>query len=155
LVDGVVWVGIVVSTVYHALTLFSESMRYTELYRLPIMDFANNFNSAAQSTTNIVSKITQYIVDPAILLVFSTALLLFFWGMVEFMNNLRQGGKDIAVGKNHMLWGIIGMLIMLSIRPVITLIADTFGLGDMVGQSRGGQVEQTKSDPFGNGQYGR
>lgn len=67
-------------------------------------------------------------IDPMILIVFTAGFLLFVWGIVEFLLSLREGGEGQSEGKQHMLWGIIGMLVMVSVYGIISLIDNTFGL---------------------------
>src|SRR3989344_2974168 len=80
---------------------------------------------AAQTVLN---KFVDYLVNPAIVVLFSFGLLVFVFGLVEFMLDLSKG-SDTAKGKSHMLWGIVGMLIMVSVFGIIRLISDTFGFG--------------------------
>ena len=49
------------------------------------------------------------------------------WGLVVFLWNLREG-KDYKAGIQQMVWGLAGMLIMMSVKEIIYLISNTFGL---------------------------
>ncbi len=80
---------------------------------------------AAQQAIN---KLVQLIVNPAIYVLFSLGLLLFVYGVVEFMIELQKGG-DTKTGKSHMLWGIVGMFIMVSVFGILHLLNNTFGFG--------------------------
>ncbi|MEK7107401.1 MAG: hypothetical protein AAB899_04425, partial [Patescibacteria group bacterium] len=42
--------------------------------------------------------------------------------------NLGEGGENTE-GKQHMLWGLIGMLVMISVFGILALINNTFNLG--------------------------
>jgi predicted cobalt transporter CbtA len=79
--------------------------------------------------SNIIAKITSEILQPAAEVVFAAGFLLFLWGLVKFLYNLNEGGEN-QEGKDHMIWGIVGMVIMVSIWSIISLITNTFGLGD-------------------------
>ncbi len=79
------------------------------------------------AATNLVDKFTNYIVDPAILVVFAAGFFFFVYGLVEFMWNLNEGAQ--SNGKQHMLWGIVGMFVMVSVYGIVALISNTFGLG--------------------------
>jgi len=70
--------------------------------------------------TNIKSEI----LNPIITLLFAIAVLYFMWGVVKFIWN---GGKDAAKeeGKSQMLWGIVGLTIMLSVYGLIKMIIAT------------------------------
>jgi hypothetical protein len=80
------------------------------------------------SVCQLVTGITNAILDPLVALLFAGGLIVFIWGIVQFMYGL---GSDEAKekGKQHMLWGIIGMAIMLSAYAIINIIQNTFGIG--------------------------
>lgn len=79
------------------------------------------------AASDIMSRFVTYIINPAILIVFALGFLLFVYGLVEFLWNLNQGGEN-EEGKMHMLWGIVGMLIMVSVFGILELLDNTFGL---------------------------
>ena len=79
------------------------------------------------AVTTLVGKFEAYIVNPAIVIVFALGFFLFIYGLVEFLWKLNEGG-DNAEGKKHMLWGIVGMLIMVSVYGILELLDGTFGL---------------------------
>jgi len=78
--------------------------------------------------TQLIDRFITLIIDPTILLVFTAGFLLFLWGLVVFIVNLGEGGENTD-GKQHMLWGVIGMLVMVSVFGIIALINNTFNLG--------------------------
>lgn len=79
------------------------------------------------ATGNAMGRIVTYIIDPVLLVVFALGFLLFVYGLVEFLWKINEGG-DNKEGKQHMVWGIVGMLIMVSVYGILGLIDDTFGL---------------------------
>ncbi|MBI5457368.1 hypothetical protein HY971_01440 [Candidatus Kaiserbacteria bacterium] len=79
------------------------------------------------AATNIMDRFVTYIINPVILVVFAAGFFLFVYGLVEFLWNLNEGGEN-EEGKQHMLWGIIGMLIMVSVYGILDLLDNTFGL---------------------------
>lgn len=72
-------------------------------------------------------RIVTYIIDPALLLIFALGFLLFVYGLVEFLWKINGEG-DTKEGKQHMIWGIVGMLIMISVYGILDIIDNTFGL---------------------------
>ena len=78
------------------------------------------------AASNLVNKFVDYIINPAILIIFAAGFFLFVWGLVQFLWNLDEGAQ--SDGKQHMLWGIVGMLIMISVYGIIGLIDNSFGL---------------------------
>ena len=77
------------------------------------------------SVQTLVNKISAVFINPAILLVFGAALLLFVWGLIQFLWALNVGGKDSNIGKQHMLWGAVGMFVMVAAWGIFNLIQGT------------------------------
>ncbi|MHB1086241.1 MAG: hypothetical protein ACYCZ0_00655 [Minisyncoccota bacterium] len=78
------------------------------------------------AASTLVDRFVDYIINPMILIVFATGFFLFVWGLVQFIYKLDEGAQ--SSGKQHMLWGIVGMLIMVSVYGIIGLIDETFDL---------------------------
>ena len=78
-------------------------------------------------TDQLIAKFGLYIIDPLLLVIFAAGFFLFMWGLFEFMVNVNSGA-DREAGKQHMIWGTIGMFIMVSVYGIIALIDSTFGL---------------------------
>lgn len=77
----------------------------------------------------LLKRIETYLIDPAILAIFTAAFLLFVFGLVTYLNNLRSG-KGHEDGKRHMLWGLVGMLIMVTVNGIIGIIMNTIGVNE-------------------------
>ncbi len=88
----------------------------------------------------LLDRIETYVIDPIIAVIFSLGLLLFFVGIVEFLWGIKDG-KPSDEGKQHMLWGLAGMLIMVSVFGIINLIVNTFDLEDALDTSRARDVD--------------
>lgn len=79
---------------------------------------------AAQSA---VSRLENALLFPVIGFMFALALLYFLWGAYEFVAGAdNDNARD--TGKSHMMWGIVGMVIMLSAYAILRIAAGTFGL---------------------------
>lgn len=72
----------------------------------------------------IVNVIVDEIINPLIKLLFGAGTIIFLYGMVEFLWALDDETKR-GKGKQHMIWGIIGLAIMVSVFAIINLIGDT------------------------------
>lgn len=79
------------------------------------------------AASQIIDRLVYSVIDPLILLVFAAGFFFFLWGLVKFLWNSREG-EIASEGKQHMLWGVIGMFIMVSVYGIITLITGTFGI---------------------------
>ncbi len=78
----------------------------------------------------IINKFVSVLINPIIYVLFAAGLFLFVYGVVEFLNELRKGGNSkMKEGKDHMLWGLLGLFIMVGVFGIIHLISNTFGLG--------------------------
>ena len=75
----------------------------------------------------VACKFAALIINPLILLLFSAGLLVFIFGLVEFLAGLQGWGERKDDGKRHMLWGVVGMFIMASAWAILQLIARTVG----------------------------
>lgn len=58
---------------------------------------------------------------------FAVALLVFVYGIFEFISSETADGKRDQ-GKKKILYGVIGMFIMFSAYGIIRLILNTFGI---------------------------
>lgn len=78
------------------------------------------------SFASVISPIISNVVNPVVELMFAVALIVFVWGVVEML--MKGGDADARTkGRNHMLGGVIGMLIMMSAWGIVNLIANTIG----------------------------
>jgi hypothetical protein len=76
-----------------------------------------------------LNKINQFIFNPLIRLVFAVAFLIFFWGIVQFINaDASSVNTARQKAKEKIMYGLIGMFIMFSAYGLIRLLLDTFGL---------------------------
>jgi hypothetical protein len=80
-----------------------------------------------QTTEVIIDRLVELIINPLILLVFAAGFFYFMWGLVKFLFN-STSGEASDDGKQHMLWGIVGMFIMVSAWGILTILLDTFGI---------------------------
>ena len=82
---------------------------------------------AYASVDSLVANANRLIINPLITLLFALALVYFLYGMVEFMFNQTNEEKKTS-GKSHMLWGIIGLTIMMGVWAILGIILNTFGI---------------------------
>jgi hypothetical protein len=75
----------------------------------------------------IIGKINQFILNPIITLLFAVAFLYFFWGIFQFVSSETADAKRDE-GKKKIIFGIIGLFVMVSAYGIIRLILATFGI---------------------------
>jgi hypothetical protein len=73
----------------------------------------------------LASKITSVIINPAVALLFSVAVLVFIWGIVQFIWGVQGEGESRETGKQHMIWGIVGMFIMVAAYTILRVVQNT------------------------------
>ena len=76
---------------------------------------------------DLLSKINEVILFPLITLMLAVALLVFLYGGFEYVRGASNDG-DRETGKRHLLYGTIGMLVMISALAILTIAAGTFNL---------------------------
>jgi len=74
-----------------------------------------------------LAKIESAILFPLMTLMMSVAILVFLWGAYEFVLHADDDSAR-TTGKMHMLYGIIGLLVMLSAYAILKIAAGTFGV---------------------------
>lgn len=78
---------------------------------------------------SFVQSLYSVIVQPAIFLLGAAALLVFVWGLVEFLAGASEPEKR-SQGQRHIIWGLVGLVIIISTFTIIEVINTTVG-GDI------------------------
>ncbi len=73
-----------------------------------------------------LAKVEAQILVPFITLLSLAAFVVFVWGVVQFIANAEDEEKR-KTGQQHMIWGIIGLVIMFGANAVVALIKQTVG----------------------------
>jgi hypothetical protein len=74
-------------------------------------------------------KIILDLIEVTIPVVAGLTLLSFFWGLAKFVARVGGDEKAVTEGKNLMIWGIIGLFVMVSIWGILAFLAGEFGFG--------------------------
>ncbi len=82
-----------------------------------------------------LSRINDAILFPLITLMMAVALLVFLYGAFEYVRN-ADSEEGRTKGSQHLFYGIIGMLVMLSALALLTIAAATFGLEGELGDAQ-------------------
>jgi hypothetical protein len=77
--------------------------------------------------SGIVDKISEHILNPLILLMFALATVMFLWGVFQFLVN-SDDSEARDTGRRHILWGVIGMFIMVSVYAIIRIALTTVSI---------------------------
>lgn len=84
-------------------------------------------NIAYASVDSFISNVNREIINPLIVLLFALALVFFLYGVFEFLSNAENDEKKTK-GKSHMIWGIVGLTIMMGVWFILGVIMDTFNI---------------------------
>ena len=91
--------------------------------------YAASSDAASGNTAfdRLLGKILTDIVTPIVYFLFALAVIYFLWGMIKFIQNAddSDGRKE---GQSNMIWGVVGLFIMVSARGIIGVILSTLGL---------------------------
>lgn len=75
----------------------------------------------------VIFKLNYYIINPLIGLMFAIALVVFIFGVIEFIRERDANSEKANTGKQHLLWGLVGMFIMVSVFGIMNLIKGFIG----------------------------
>ncbi|MBI5816855.1 MAG: hypothetical protein HZB09_00300 [Candidatus Yonathbacteria bacterium] len=73
---------------------------------------------------DLIAKIGDNILTPLMWILTGAATIYFLWGVFEFIRDY-DSPEARSTGAQHMLWGVIGMFIMISVFGIMNLIGDT------------------------------
>lgn len=83
--------------------------------------------AASESLNKFIANVDNQIINPLILFLFALALVFFLYGMLEFIMNQSNDEKK-TTGKSHMLWGIVGITIMMGVWTILNIILSTLNI---------------------------
>ncbi|MEA1929696.1 MAG: hypothetical protein U9M92_02330 [Patescibacteria group bacterium] len=75
---------------------------------------------------SLLTKINTELLNPFIALLFALALVFFLYGVYEYVKG-ADSGTIRETGKMHMIWGVVGMAIMVSAFGIMGVICKTIG----------------------------
>lgn len=73
----------------------------------------------------IIDQIKEHILNPIIVLLFGVALVVFLYGLFQYLYNGKVGGESRDQAVQTIVWGVAGFVIMLSVFGIMTVIVDT------------------------------
>jgi len=76
-----------------------------------------------------IQKFADIIVNPAIVLLFAIAFVVFLWGVAQYIRNSSNKDSN-TTGRDHILWGLIGMAIMVSAFSIIKIVIGSFDIAE-------------------------
>lgn len=109
--------------------------------------FAQTYTQAEIQAFSFLQAINNAIVYPLITLLTAVALLVFLWGGFEYVYNAgNEQGRE--AGRRHLIWGVIGMLVIVSAWSILTVAAGSFpGLQTQLDDSSGQGLNSLTTSP--------
>ncbi len=83
---------------------------------------------AAIEAGDFVTRLNNAILFPLIALLSGIAFLYFLWGCAQYIMNANNDAAR-EDGKKHIMYGLVGLVVMLSAFAILSLAVNTFGLG--------------------------
>lgn len=91
-----------------------------------VCEFGSNSNLG-----QLFMYLTCLIQKTVIPLLFAIAMVIFIWGVVQFVINGDDAEKK-EKGRTFMIWGIIGLTVMVGVWGLVGVVARTFGINGSV-----------------------
>ncbi|MFA5095103.1 MAG: hypothetical protein WC447_00340 [Candidatus Paceibacterota bacterium] len=86
-----------------------------------------NVAYASESVDAFISNVNKLIINPLIILLFGLAVVYFLYGVFQFISN-SANEEAKTKGKSHMIWGIIGIVVMMGVFTILNMIMNTFNI---------------------------
>ena len=89
------------------------------------MDF--QFISIAEaSVESLMRGINKVVINPIIIFLFAVALVYFVYGLLQYL--MSSDNEEVRKkSKSHMIWGVVGLFIMVAVFGIMRLILSTVG----------------------------
>lgn len=76
-----------------------------------------------------MGRVTDLIINPIILLLFALATVYFIYSVIKFLStDAADKGTTRIEARNAIMWGIVGMVIMISVYGLIHFVLATLGI---------------------------
>ncbi len=90
-----------------------------------------SFTFAVGTIKDISGKVAKFFGGTMMVLLFSAALAMFLWGILDFIRN-ADNSEEREKGKKRMLWGIIALFAMVAFLGLTGIFTNTFFGGDPI-----------------------
>ncbi len=80
-----------------------------------------------QPAISFLHKVIDLIINPLIVLLFAVAMVVFLYGVFEYIRGAESEDAR-EKGSRHILSGVFGLFIMISVFGIINIIVNTFGI---------------------------
>jgi len=92
----------------------------------------------------LVRRIVVFLVNPLIQLLLVSAVAYFIWGLVRYFIS-KNKGEDTNQYSRHLVWGIVGLTVMLGVFGIMRLIITTVDADSYLEVTDGGDIRVDES----------
>lgn len=78
-----------------------------------------------EALEQFIGRVISLILQPLVGLIFAAALFYFVWGASAFILKADEA-KERDTARRHMVWGVIGFFIMVSVYSILRVVTETF-----------------------------
>ena len=86
-----------------------------------IANAAETGTGLSPQTEALIGRIGDQILNPIAGLLIALGVLMFVYGLIEFIAGADNEDKR-NIGKRHMVWGVVGLFIMVSVFGIMWII---------------------------------
>lgn len=89
----------------------------------------NTCTSSLKTITDFINLFSCILIKSVVPLLFSLATVGFIWGVIIYFINPENEEKR-SQGKSYILWGLIGLFVMVSIWGLVNIFSSTFNMNN-------------------------
>ena len=82
--------------------------------------------NTTSSGEQILTKIITDVFSPLYQIVVGVTILYFLYGVARYVIDLNNPDKQ-TTGRSHLLWGLVGLFIVLSVGGILSLLQGSLG----------------------------
>ncbi|MFT6361172.1 MAG: hypothetical protein ACJAV6_000347 [Candidatus Paceibacteria bacterium] len=83
--------------------------------------------AASQEFLALMGRINDNVINPIIIILFTAAFALFTIGLYNLFGS-NDNTEGLEKGKRHLVWGIVGMAIMVSVFGIMKFVTGSLGI---------------------------
>lgn len=76
---------------------------------------------------SFIGNIVDLIIQPLVVLLLTAGVAYFIWGVAMFIWN-SDNADERQKGTQHLIWGVLGIVIMVGVIGILRIATNTFGL---------------------------
>lgn len=80
-----------------------------------------------QALSGFIAKLVTLIIQPLVVLLLTAGVAYFIWGVAMYIFN-ADNADERKKATDHLIWGVVGILIMVGVIGIIRIATATFGI---------------------------